>query len=195
MTDERRQTESSDEQLIRAALAGDLAAFGTLVERYWNLVFAMALSRMNDPHEAEDVAQESFLKAYSQLHTLREPARFAGWMSRIASQQCTNAVRKRLRCRAALGSQVGPPGEWDAVPMYSSNPGLTHDQMQFVRTTVGQLPEKFRDLILMRFMGGLSAVQIAEQLGKRPGTVRVRLHRAYKILRKDLAPLLEEVES
>ncbi|MBN2131227.1 MAG: sigma-70 family RNA polymerase sigma factor [Sedimentisphaerales bacterium] len=195
MTDERRQTESSDERLVRAALAGDLVAFGTLVERYWNMAFALALSRMSDPQEAEDVAQESFLKAYSQLSALRDPSRFAGWVSKITQQQCSDALRKRLRCRTALGSQTTSAGQLEAMPAYSSNPGLTETQMQFVRMTVGQLPERFRNLIIMRFMGGLSAVQIAEQLGKRPGTVRVWLHRAYKILRKDLAPLLEEVES
>jgi RNA polymerase sigma factor (sigma-70 family) len=57
------------------------------------------------------------------------------------------------------------------------------------------MPEKFRELIIMRFVSGLSAVQIAKKLGKQPGAIRVRLHRAYQILRKDLAPLLEEVKS
>ena len=56
------------------------------------------------------------------------------------------------------------------------------------------MPEKFRQLVVMRFVAGLSAVEIAEKLGKRPGTIRVHLHRAYNILRKDLAPLFEEVE-
>jgi len=195
MSNEGRQAESSDERLVRAALAGDLAAFGTLVERYWNMAFALALSRTSDPQGAEDIAQESFLKAYSQLHSLRDPSRFAGWVGRIAVQQCTDAARKHRRRRAALGARARPAGERDATPVYSSNPGLTETQMQFVRKTVGRLPEKFRNLVIMRFMGGLSAVQIAQQLGQRPGTVRVRLHRAYKILRKDLAPLLEEVES
>jgi len=194
MTDEHQQAESSDERLVRAALAGDLAAFGTLVERYWNMAFALALSRMSDPQEAEDIAQKSFLKAHSQLHTLRDSSRFAGWIARITLQQCANVVRKNIRCRSALGSQTRAPGELEALPAYSSNPGLTETQVHFVRRTVERLPEKFQNLIIMRFMGGLSAVQIAGQLGKRPGTVRVWLHRAYKILRKDLAPLLEEVE-
>ncbi len=81
------------------------------------------------------------------------------------------------------------------MPAYSSNPGLNERQLQFVRQAVGQLPGKLQKPIIMRFMAGLSAVQIAAQLGKRPGTVRVWLHRAYKILRRDLAPLLEEVGS
>jgi RNA polymerase sigma-70 factor (ECF subfamily) len=153
------------------------------------------LSRIADPAEAEDIAQESFLKAHSQLHRLRDPSRFAGWLSRIAIQQCTNLVRGRIRRKAALGAGATSFEALKAIPAYSSNPGLTENQIQFVRQTVGRLPEKSQRLIIMRFMGGLSAVQIARQLGKRPGTVRVWLHRAYNILRKDLAPLLEEVQS
>jgi RNA polymerase sigma-70 factor (ECF subfamily) len=195
MADEHQKMEIGDEQLVRATLCGDMSAFGTIVERYWRMVFALALSRISDPAEAEDIAQESFLKAYSHLHALRDPSRFAGWLSTITLQQCTNAVRRDIRRRTALGRTAMPAEDLDAMPAYSSNPGLSEDQSQFVRQTVGQLPDKFQRLVIMRFMAGLSAVQIAEQLGKRPGTVRVWLHRAYKILRKDLAPLLEEVES
>ena len=83
----------------------------------------------------------------------------------------------------------------DEQPAMTANPGLTKNQIHFVRQTVRRLPEKFRTMIVMRFVADLSTVQIAEQLGKRPGTVRVWLHRAYKLLRKDLAPLLEEIES
>jgi RNA polymerase sigma-70 factor (ECF subfamily) len=74
-------------------------------------------------------------------------------------------------------------------------PGLTESEIHFVRSAVGRMPEKFQQIIIMRFMAGLSAAQIADKLGKRPGTVRVWLHRAYKILRKDLAPILKETGS
>ena len=194
MADEPRQPEVDDGQLVDAVLRGDVASFGVLVERYWKMAFAIALSRLHDSTQAEDIAQESFLKAYSHLHALRHPARFAGWLSKITFQQCTNAVRKNVRHRAALDRKTAEPLDWNAIPGYSSNPGLTEAQTRFVRQTVGQLPPKLQGLIIMRFMTGLSAVQIAEQLGKRPGTVRVWLHRAYEILRRDLAPLLEEVE-
>lgn len=193
MADELKQPVAGDEQLVLATLRGDIPAFGGLVQRYWKMVFALALSRIKDRAEAEDVAQDSFLKAYARLGSLRNPSRFPGWLSKITLQQCTNVIRKDIRSRAALGSQVTPLTDLAAMPAYSSNPGLTEGQMQFVRQTVGQLPERFQRLIVMRFMGELSAVQIAEQLGKRPGTVRVWLHRAYKMLRKDLAPLFEEV--
>lgn len=194
MVDEPRQFATDDEGLVLATLRGDVPSFGLLVERYWKMAFALALSRIQDSAEAEDIAQESFLKVYSQLHTLREPRRFAGWLGSIAIQQCTNAVRRGIRHKALLISETAERTDLDAIPAYSSNPGLTEAQIRFVRQTVAGLPERLQRLILMRFTTGLSAVQIAEQLGKRPGTVRVWLHRAYKILRVELNPLLEEVE-
>ena len=186
---------AGDRQLVRAALNGETSAFGKIVERYWNMVVALSLSKVSDPAEAEDIAQESFLKAYSQLAGLRDPSRLAGWLSKITMQQCSNSLRRTVRCKRALGCRATPVEALDERPAISANPGLTQNQIHFVRQSVRRLPEKFRTMIIMRFVANLSTVQIAEQLGKRPGTVRVRLHRAYKLLRKDLAPLLEEVES
>lgn len=193
MADEFKQTMSSDEQLISETLGGDMKAFGTLVERYWNMVVGLAINRIGEPAEAEDIAQDSFLKAYTQLHSLQQPSRFVGWLSKIAIQQCSNTIRRRIRCKTALGCSSTGIEEIEAEATETANHGLTAGQRYFIRERVQKLPEKFQKLIVMRFVGGLSAVQIAEQLGKRPGTVRVRLHRAYKILRKDLAPILEEV--
>ena len=194
MPESAEMTVASDEDIITATLRGDIASFGTIVERYWNMVIALALSRITDPAEAEDIAQESFLKAYSQLHSLRQPSRFAGWLSKIALQQCSNTIRRSVRSRTALGCRATSLDDLGEQLAEMPNPGLTQSQIHFVRQTVGRLPEKFRTLVVMRFVAGLSAVQIAEQLGKRPGAIRVRLHRAYKILRRDLEPLLGEVE-
>jgi RNA polymerase sigma-70 factor (ECF subfamily) len=193
MANDLKQTTTGDQQLVHATLSGDTSAFGIIVERYWNMVVALALGKIADPTEAEDIAQESFLKAYSQLHSLRDPSRFAGWLSKIAIQQCSNTVRRTVRRRTAFGCKATLLEDLDTKAANATNPGLTQSQVHVIRQTVGRLPEKFRTLIVMRFVAGLSAAQIAEQLGRRPGTVRVRLHRAYKILRKDLAPLLEEV--
>ena len=194
MPESAEMTVASDEDIITATLRGDIASFGTIVERYWNMVIALALSRITDPAEAEDIAQESFLKAYSQLHSLRQPSRFAGWLSKIALQQCSNTIRRSVRSRTALGCRATSLDDLGEQLAEMPNPGLTQSQIHFVRQTVGRLPQKFRTLVVMRFVAGLSTVQIAEQLGKRPGAIRVRLHRAYKILRTDLAPLIEEVE-
>jgi len=193
MPDSLEITTASDERLISAALRGDAASFGVIVERYWNLAVALALSRIDDIAEAEDIAQESFIQAHLYMHKLRDRARFAGWLTKIVSQKCTDVLRRRTRERAIYGEQIDGMESLSFTP--SSNPGLTIEQMRFIRQAVRRMPEKFRRLIIMRFVAGLSAVQIAKQLDKRPGAIRTRLHRAYNILRKDLAPILEEVES
>ena len=195
MAAELKQNIAGDQQLVRAALLGETSAFGIIVEKYWNMVMALALSKVSDATEAEDIAQESFLKAYSQLANLKDPSRFAGWLSKITMQQCSNNLRRVVRNKRALGCRTTSIEALDEQPAMAANPGLTQNQIQFVRQAVGQLPDKFRMMIVMRFVAGLSTVKIAEQLGKRPGAIRVKLHRAYKLLRKDLAPLFEEVES
>jgi RNA polymerase sigma-70 factor (ECF subfamily) len=184
---------TTDTELIASALGGDLTAFGILTQRYWSLAVALSLSRLDHAADAEDVAQESFIKAHTKLASLRDPSRFAGWLSRIVVQQCVDVHRQRQRRQRALGQQVDPELALDHLPVFSSNPGLNAQQIHFVRQTLSKLPDKLRQPILLRFVGGLSAVDIAQQLGKRPGTIRVWLHRAYRILRQELAPLLEEV--
>jgi RNA polymerase sigma-70 factor (ECF subfamily) len=194
MSEGHNTSTASDEQIIKATLGGDVSSFGIIVERYWDMVMAFAISRIDNVVDAEDIAQESFLKAYSQLHRLRNPSRFAGWLCKITAQQYVNHIRKNASKRSASSYLHRNAEISTQVVMQSSNPGLTNEQVHFVRQTISKLPEKFRKVIIMRFVAGLSAVQIAEKLGKRHGAVRMRLHRAYQILRKDLVSLLEEVE-
>ena len=184
----------ADEQLIGTTLCGDISSFGTIVERYWKMAVALALSKINDPIAAEDIAQESFLKAYTHLGTLRDARCFAGWLTKIVRQESVNHLRKCRRDKAYLSRQSMMPQPLEAGLACSANPGLTESQAGFVRRAVSRLPERFQSIIVMRFVAGLSAPQIAQELGKRSGTVHVWLHRACRILRKDLAPLLEEVE-
>ena len=104
MVDKVEQHTPSDQQLVHATLEGDLSAFGVLVERHWNMVVALALSRTGDVAEAEDIAQESFLRGYTHLRSLRDPSRFTGWLSKITLQQCANSLRRDARQNAALGN-------------------------------------------------------------------------------------------
>ena len=188
-------THVTDVELIQETLGGNLNAYGILTERHWPLALSLALSRLENSSDAEDVAQCSFIKAYRNLSTLRDPSRFAGWLSRIVTLHCVDVHRQRRRRRRSLGQQSQNESILDALPSYTANPGLTPRQTQFVRHTISQLPEKLKRVVLMRFVGGLNAPEIAQQLGKRPGTIRTQLHRAYERLRHDLSPLLEEVQS
>lgn len=183
-----------DERLIANAVSGDMSSFGVIVERYWKMAVALAISKIGDATTAEDVAQESFVKAYSQLNKLRNPKCFAGWLVKIVNQQCVDHIRKNARSGKVISYEANVPEATNCEARFHGNTGLSEEQVHFVRQTIGKLPEKFKEVIVMRFAAGFSAVEIGKQLGKRNGTIRARLHRAYKILKKELAPIFEEVE-
>ena len=184
---------SRDEELIARVVEGERELFGVLVERYWNVAVALALTKINDPDRAESIAQESFIKAYGQLRKLRKHSAFGGWLAKIVLQTSVNYIRTSARERLVLMSEI-PERAISASAPDPSNPGLSDEERTFVRRAVGRLPEKFQKVIIMRFMTDLSTAEIARRLGRRAGTVRVWLHRAYKMLRRDLTPFFEEVK-
>jgi RNA polymerase sigma-70 factor, ECF subfamily len=189
MTNSADYDSCSDDKLIADALTGNRQSFGILVERYWRMAVALASAKIDNYDAAQDIAQESFLKAYFQLDTLKNRSRFAGWLSKIVLQQCCDHIRKQSRAALAPIDSVSS----ELLAAAKSNSGLTDQQIRFIRKTVASLPDKLRTVIIMRFIGELNAMQIAMQLNKRHGTIRVWLHRAYKILQKELASLIEEV--
>lgn len=182
-----------DAALVAAARDGDAEAFRVLVRRYWPLMVGLAIGQVGESTEAEDIAQEAFILAYRRLGDLRDPACFAGWLARIVRNQSADTLRQRARRRVVSLDDLPEPPD-PAVEAYSTNPGLTEPQRRFIRQVVRSLPEKFRTVVMMRFITNLSLEEIARQMGKRPGTVRVWLHRALKQLRKDLARLQKEVQ-
>jgi RNA polymerase sigma-70 factor (ECF subfamily) len=188
MPDEAAYRGPEDADLVACAIAGDRDAFGMLVERYWRTAVAIAATVVRDPAQAEDVAQEAFVAAYRRLSSLRNPSRFAGWLATVVRQKGVDALRKAARPSPAPLAIVAEPA-W----LPSSNPGLTADEAETVRAAVRSLPRKFQEVVILRFVAGLSTNDIAERLAKRPSTVRVWLHRAYGRLRKSLAAMAPEV--
>ncbi len=118
---------AADEKLVEATLQGDISSFDIIVERYWDMVIAFALSKIDNAIDAEDIAQESFLKAYSQLHRLRNPSRFAGWLSKIVAQQCVNHIRKNAHKKIASGYTTYDVDASAQAVACNSNPGLTEE--------------------------------------------------------------------
>ena len=194
MPENKEHNNRSDEQLVWAALKGDTSSYGIIVERYWKMSVALAISKINNVTEAEDITQESFIAAYSHLNKLRHPERFAGWLSKIVIQKCIDHCRRSIRNQSASTLEMNTFELLDSKFAFSSNPGLDAEQISFIRQTVAKLPDKFKHVVIMRFVAGLTSAEIAKELGKRHGTVRTWLHRAYKILRKELTPFFEEVK-
>ena len=180
----------NDSQLVFMTLQGNKESFNCLVDRYWPMVIALCISRISNVPEAEDIAQEGFIQAYQHLATLKDPSRFAGWLTRIIREKCVDHYRCLRRNRTVSLSVV----DFEVVPACRSNPGLTASQIKIIRDKISKLPEKYQHVIIMRFIAGLSTQEISRQLNKKYGTISVWFHRAYKILRKELTPLFVEVK-
>lgn len=169
----------SDAQLVHATLAGDREAFGALVDRHRRAVFALALQRGLQPAEAEDVAQEVFIKAYRSLGELKQPDAFARWLYGIASH--VGADQARVRQRRHRESGLDGLDEPAAPPHDRVTQALGEERERILRA-LGELDEAKRVVITMRYLEGLTPKEIAERLGEPRGTVRSRLHHALSYL-------------
>jgi RNA polymerase sigma-70 factor (ECF subfamily) len=170
--------------LIARARAGDSAAFGHLVQQYQELAFRTAYVIAGDAAEAEDAAQEAFVKAYYGLDRFRPEAAFRPWLLQIVANAAKNrrraaSRRTQLTLRAAAGTPAGP----SAVP----SPELTavaDEQRRELLALVNALRDDDRLVIACRYFLELSEAEAAAVIGCPPGTVKSRLSRALDRLRQ-----------
>lgn len=146
-------------------------------------VFQIAYSVLANPADAEEVAQEVFLRAYQNLGTLRDPARFRAWVNRIAFRLALNLQRTRHRqlARDTAWQVLRPNGAGEKA-------GAGEDLLNRLRSEIDRLPEKLRTVVLLCTVEDMDARSAAEVLGIPVGTVRSRLHLARKRLLEALNP-------
>jgi RNA polymerase sigma-70 factor (ECF subfamily) len=168
-----------DGEDLRAA-QGDRAAFDVLYRRYLDRVYAYAFYQLGDHHDAEDATERTFMDALRALPGYRDTgSTFRAWLFTIAHHTIVNARRSRARRRS-----VPMPPSFDRPAPNADPAGLVDraDQLRSVLEAVGTLPDDRRQVILLRFVDGLSAREIGEVLERSPGAVRVLLHRALREL-------------
>lgn len=188
----------ADMMLVERALDGDLAAFEQLVARYQNKLVGFAARMLGDQEEAEDVAQEAFVKAYRALDSFRGQAQFSTWLYRIATNLCIDRVRaKKRRPQQAYSLDEPLDKEDDAggreLPDTTFEPSQSAERdelRQTVRATMAEMPDKMRQVLVMCDMQGMPYEQIAQVLDCPIGTVKSRLFHARADLARRLRPYM-----
>lgn len=172
-------------QLIRQAQAGDTAAFAALVERHGQFVYNLALRTLNNSEEAEDIAQETFLRAWQSLSRFRADSQIRTWLYRITTNLCYNRLPKLRADFEALDptDELLPEGDTRSVETRMVSAELREDIYQ----AVDALPEHYRLLITLRHNEGYSYEEIAAITELPLGTVKTGLFRARRQLREALA--------
>lgn len=187
--------EDSDNKLVELAQRGDRSAFGVLVLKYQHKVLKLVTRYVRDPAEAEDIAQETFIKAYRALSSFRGDSAFYTWLYRIAANTAKNVLVSSRRRLVDYDLDLQDPEDYSAQVLLkdSETPEgllLTDEIRKTVTETMYQLPDDLREAITLRELEGLSYEEIAEVMECPVGTVRSRIFRAREAIDKRLRPLL-----
>jgi RNA polymerase sigma-70 factor, ECF subfamily len=185
----------SDEDLAFNAIQGDKQAFEELVKRYEKPIFALAYRMVGNPEDAKDVAQEAFLKAYRALATFRENSRFSPWLYAIANNLCIDFLRRKGRNNLSLDEPL-PEGGERQIPG-GIEPSKAYEQLEtkvIVQKGLDKLPEKYKNVLVLRHMQDLTYEEIAQTLGISVSLVKTHLFRAREALRQQLILLSGEGE-
>ena len=167
---------------VRAAQL-DRAAFGALYRRYLDRVYGYCFYLLGDHHDAEDATERTFMAALAAIDRYRDDgASFRSWLFRIAHNQLANALRSRGRRRASSLDDVPEPAVDDDP---AGLVGMAEDSRR-LRRALEALPDDRRQVVVLRFVDGLSAREIGAVLGRSEGSVRVLQHRALRQLAETL---------
>ncbi|MBX3431943.1 MAG: sigma-70 family RNA polymerase sigma factor [Pirellulales bacterium] len=184
--------EIADAELVERAQGGDRAAFGELVLRHQQRVFAALVGLLGCPEEARDAAQDAFVQAWRKLGAFRGEAQFATWLYRIAMNEGLTR-RRRRRPTVSLDHQKEHAGAEPIDPAGDPTRTLAAtEEAAHVRAALAEFPDDQRQILVLREMDGCSYDDIAEVLALPIGTVRSRLFRARMQLREMLQLKLDE---
>lgn len=187
----------SDTDLVTRTLQGDAAAFGTLVERYKQAVYGVCVSLLHDFDLAQDLTQDTFLKAFQHLDRLAMPERFSNWLRIIAVNECRLYLRRTRSAQSPVrllpahtASQahllpVEEQCEWYLQQDYRDRLGMA------ALHALGSLSEKNRQAITLHYLAGYSLKEVGAFLGTSPAAIKMRLHRARHYLQKEALSMVE----
>ncbi|WP_312472291.1 RNA polymerase sigma factor SigW [Neobacillus sp.] len=176
---------------IKQVIKGDQDAYGEIVEIYKNSIYQLCFRMLGNRHEAEDMAQEAFIRAFVNIKSFNQNLKFSTWLFRIATNLCIDRMRKKKPDYYLDAEVAGTEG----LNMYSQIPSDTPlpekeleslELQEAVQKEILKLPEKYRSAIVLKYIEELSLNEISEILDLPLGTVKTRIHRGREALRQQL---------
>lgn len=196
MTRDNKYSEQLDEELVLRVQRGDKSAYDFLVIKYQHRIIQLVNRYIKDPSEAQDVAQEAFIKAYRALADFRGEAAFFTWLYRIAINTAKNYLLSRSRRNANYQVDIQDAEALENAPQLQGletpeRELLNQEIIDAINASIEELPEDMRTAIVLREFEGMSYEEIAEAMDCPVGTVRSRIFRAREAIDNKLNPLLE----
>ena len=182
-----------DRELVHRALEGDQQSYSFLVQKYQTKVFNMAFGFVRNKETADDLAQEIFIKAYVSLKKFQFKSGFGTWLYRIAINHCKDYLRSKQKMKTVPFDDLSEKSAFKEENFSGRELNRREDQIEhLVNIGISALPEKYKVIITLRDIQGLSYDEIANILDLSSGTVDSRIHRARKMLREKLSPYLTD---
>ncbi|MBM3241110.1 sigma-70 family RNA polymerase sigma factor [Candidatus Poribacteria bacterium] len=180
---------TEDGYIIHKCLNGEKEAFGFLVDKYRGSIYAFAYFKLRNFHDAEDITQEVFLKAFRKLHTLRQRDNFLAWLYAITSNLCKNFLRSKFNRpdREFIADQSSEFFRYKSMNSYREE--STHESLY---EALDSLPEMHRQVLTLHYLGGMSCQEIARFLGTSPSNIKQRLSRARAKLKKEMLDMMSK---
>ncbi|MFS0784259.1 RNA polymerase sigma factor SigW [Bacillus sp. 1P06AnD] len=181
-------------QRIKDVLKGDHNAFGEVVEIYKDKVFQLCYRMLGNRHEAEDMAQEAFVRAFVNIHSFNIKRKFSTWLYRIATNLCIDRIRKK-KPDYYLDAEIAGAEGLNMYSQVASDTKMPEDEVESlelqdrIQKEILKLPEKYRTVIVLKYIEELSLKEIGEILDLPIGTIKTRIHRGREALRKQLSNL------
>ena len=180
-----------DLKIIESCLLGNTKVFSRLIDNYKSMVYNLAYRMSNNPHEAEDISQEAFLRAYQSLAHFNPSYKFSTWLYQIT----LNIIRDKYKKKEIDYVSLDTPIETDDSEFYHQPEDSTNnpeqiiaqkENLQAIQHAIFSLPLKYREVIVLRHLQDLSYIEISNILKLPSGTVKIRLYRAREQLKRIL---------
>jgi len=183
-------SDALDTNVIQACLAGNVQRYGVLVDRYSARIINLAYMMIGDRHDAEDIAQEAFVRAYRGLPKFQRKAKFSSWLYQITLNLCKDYLKAKSRHARNIDDEhlesldAGPRDEGPRII-------LEEELSEKMREVIKTLPYVYREAFVLRHLDGRDYDEIAEMTSIPADTIRVRAYRAREMVREKMAPAVD----